>query len=285
MEYDLTNYINDRICREERQYALFLYGLFYDALGQNDLPEEQNRMINACIFGVNDPAGRIRIDAVYYEAAFMRDYFEKDRRCILERNGVRSLNSLKSKTDGQTGFEGSFNDCLLKYCFEGQDSKRAQVLKRLTEKKYLFHNLGNKEIKDLFEQDETCRDGMRRAKKMMNSKPDLAVIYEYDDAKKHKERAVPQKYLRLLECKYHSGESGDKEEKQRDIQNAIADFLCRYVARDLKMDEAHLAQGRTNHIIRFSDEDALIRIEGQTVILPITSLKIGCKESNRNGRK
>ena len=273
-KYDLTGFIRDGICREERQYALFLYGLFYDALGREDLDAEQNRLINACILGKDETARRIRIDAVYYEATFMRDYFEKDRKRILKENGVNSLKALKNAKDGQTGFEGSFNDCLLKYCFNGQDSARKKVIELLTKKKYLLHNLGNKEIKALFEQDEACQDGMRKAKKMMNSKPDLAVIYEYQDAKGYGGDAGSPRYLRLLECKYLSKESGDEEDKQRDIQNAIADFLCQYVAANLKMDEAHGTSERVNHILQFSDEVTSIKIDEQKVILPIRSLKI-----------
>lgn len=54
------------------------------------------------------------------------------------------------------------------------------------------------------------------AKSMMNSKPDIAVIFKIGE----------QHYLHFIECKFESSESTHGDLKQSEIQWYIADFLC-----------------------------------------------------------
>lgn len=74
-------------------------------------------------------------------------------------------------------------------------------------------------LKNRFKLSEDAVDSFRlKLREMMNSKPDIAVIYE--DNGKH--------YLLFLECKFESREStSPRGASQTDIQWHIADFLCK----------------------------------------------------------
>ena len=64
--------------------------------------------------------------------------------------------------------------------------------------------------------------------KMMNAKPDLAVVYD--------ENVI--KYLLFLECKFESEVSGQGDCSQDRLQYRIATFLCEYFLKDIKVSPA-----------------------------------------------
>ena len=137
---DIENYISDKdsICREERQYALFLCNVLrYYKRSDGKV----KNIFDAC--GI--PSGA-EIENVFYEAAFMRDYFHKSR---------------DDKKD-------SFNKKLISF---------------VSDKKFEYTgdeiNLG----RNKFECKDLPKDKMYTAKWMMEAKPDLAVIYKKENEK------------------------------------------------------------------------------------------------------
>ena len=205
----LENYIidndsicNDSICREERQYALFLNNI----LLKYRKPCERTDSAVTNIFAACGLPADAEIKYVFYEATFMRDLrldFEKNR-----SEDSDSFNAVLVRyVTGLYPYNG-------KNCFLGAKEKAT----------HLFETL-----KKALTQDEEAKikKWVTTIKSMMNSKPDIAVIY------RHKDKDDEQKYLLLLECKFESRESSDKGgNKQRIIQGMIADFLCENYFKD-----------------------------------------------------
>lgn len=135
--YSIENYIFDEksICREERQYALFLNNILYKYKKPNERSGEIAEMFDVC----HIPSSAEIIN-VFYEAAFMRDYFHKNRKCGGD----------------------SFNKKLIRY-----------VSKKGVEYKGDEVNLG----RNKFQCQGLSEDEKYTAKWMMEAKPDLAVIY------------------------------------------------------------------------------------------------------------
>ena len=215
-EITLENYINDEfsICREERQYALFLNNILlkYRSPGERTDSAVQN-IFAAC--GLPADAGILN---VFYEATFMRDIFERNRRRVMSRKNNKRYNLeklLKKRKlkeddyeflrDEKNSFENgeSFNYKLIEYA-------KADITYNGKELNFS----GNKELSDL--------------RAMMNSKPDIAVIFEQGGTK----------YLHFLECKFDSSESPNGDKKQTEIQGEIAQFLCKEYFRELKTPSA-----------------------------------------------
>ena len=77
-EYEptLENYISNEysVCREERQYALFLNNILLKYRDPDSRDETVQKIFEAC--GLSEAA----IINVFYEATFMRDIFERNRR-------------------------------------------------------------------------------------------------------------------------------------------------------------------------------------------------------------
>ena len=152
MEFRIDEYINegnpkDCICREERQYALFLYNIFMRVKNQQEsnpegaLDEGLQKIVYYCL----DPwkAKRIyeseenvelpfKILDVYYEATFMRDYFQKDYEKAMDKykkdhskevGRAEAFKSIRKKYNENETWEkeagekeDSFNTQLLDYC-------------------------------------------------------------------------------------------------------------------------------------------------------------------------
>ena len=82
------NYISDEysICREERQYALMLNNILKARLAEQSFFSKERE----CAFYNEDIKKIITkceledviIEKVFYEATFMRDFFERDRRLV-----------------------------------------------------------------------------------------------------------------------------------------------------------------------------------------------------------
>ena len=242
------------ICREERQYALYLSNVlrYYGKDPQNRIRDNEKvkNIFKAC--GFNDiDLKNIVIENVYYEATFMRDFFERNRE-------IHFKNDAKIKGNE----EHSFNWRLLEYCWcnflkEPKDKLRGLIAKEIEKKNFEENNYGARneipflkyaenvkknfknedafinECKKIANVKEFIRDIKLRkiVRAMMNAKPDLAVIY-YD-----KEKGARK--LLFIECKYESDEDNymfynysENEEvirgtiSQTAVQGYIADFLC-----------------------------------------------------------
>ncbi len=265
-EFDVTieNYISSdtSICREERQYALYLNNIlryFGNEERRKSLKETDQegfdflvRVYQICgLINEGDkeiPKG-ITIKDVYYEVAFMRDFLERNRRVEIAKKinkdpkKVCLQKTFSPKSDSKADYslgspgdikEKSFNYRLLNYAFSvcRSGSLNDEEVKNITEINY-----GRNDVKLQFsngkktpdpdssspEQSEKTPDPKFLIKTMMNAKPDLAVIYEKEN----------EEYLLFLECKFESAEdkyvnSNDKTQtlEQTVVQGHVARFLA-----------------------------------------------------------
>lgn len=162
-EFSINDFIkkDNPICREERQFSLFLY---------NKLKEKKKYILDT--LGIQG-----NIINVFYEATFMRDYWYENK-IIFNEKLVEFIQEN----------ENYHNSCII-----GDDKKKhVNYWSR-------SHPL---------------------ARWMMNAKPDIAIITEYNNNYK----------LFFIECKYCSDTSNYKSEtlimNQVDVQEKILDFLC-----------------------------------------------------------
>ena len=227
----LKNFINDEysICREERQYSLFLYNIlrkYKDPKKRTDISVKQ--IFEAC--GLTD----CKIEYVFYEVAFLRDFFMRNRRLALA--GDKRLEDVIiqrtfQKDSYRVRSEESFNDKLQRFCQTEYDSP--EYVEEL--------NYGHlrKERRERMEIDSGV---IRQMCHLMNAKPDLAVIYSCSN----------MKYLLFIECKFESPEQTykiDQEEQkskkegvlkrvysdQTSLQGGIAKFMCDELLTDEKI--------------------------------------------------
>ena len=225
-EISIENYLVDEysICREERQYALLLYNIL-KARSKNECfgGKEVDDIIKEC--GLEN----VVIKDVFYEATFMRDFFERDRRLAYCKNVEKLLNKTYSDEEQNKDYNERFNKLLIDYAL----TKISAEFKEEDYEKYMNIHLGSsirtsKEQEKLFEY----------IKCMMNSKPDIAVVGYMGE----------KEIIRFIECKFESGEDKyckDKEFKdeycnkqasnctgciwtQTNIQNAIGEFIDKY---------------------------------------------------------
>ncbi|MEY8336965.1 hypothetical protein AALB16_02905 [Lachnospiraceae bacterium 62-35] len=236
----IENFIKDTdseysICREERQYAVFLYNIlrYWRDPEKRKLDKRAKGIFTAC---------RIPEDAmvtqVFYEAAFMRDFFERNRRSILSSYHTgRLLTKTFSVSDYEIDKEYSFNYKLMKYVHrkEDENGKTENQEQDWEQEKIQERNLGRNEINTSLSPRERFT-----IRCMMEAKPDIAVIYE---RKKHEKKI---RELLFLECKYDSSEAYYKSEdsqggklkiSQSEIQGKIAEFLCEYLNENDKEEE------------------------------------------------
>lgn len=280
------NYISDEfsICREERQYALYLSNVLrYYGKNPDDETKTTNRIddnekvksiFEACFVNkkdlknfnneeerkriVEEELKNIVVENVFYEATFMRDFFERKRENYFEKDDPKITEENKIH---------SFNLALLEYCWihflqqKSIDELNGLVAKTIKRGEMKENNYGARneipflkkyvgQIKKNFKNEEDFKKELNNienteeflrsiklrkiVRAMMNAKPDLAVIY-YN----YKENGV--KKLLFIECKYESKEdnymfySVDENEKiiknsisQRAVQGYIAEFLCEF---------------------------------------------------------
>lgn len=232
----IENFIMDEysICREERQYAVFLYNIlrkYRKKQSREKLTGEEKTHILE-IFEACGIEADMDIEHVFYEATFMRDFFERERRysAITEYHDNPARVLLQKKYANEKEIKTDFNRRLIKYVF---GPTTLNPLNRNTENNehqcddaaYLRYNLGRsfpefpKDCKDK-EKIEPLR---KKTQAMMNAKPDIAVIYKKND----------QRYLLFIECKFESYETTSKANeteilRQCSIQYDIARFLCNH---------------------------------------------------------
>lgn len=204
------------ICREERQYALFLYnvlrayskGIYSEKTVGEDISELENILKLCGLEGM-------KINKIYYEATFMRDFFERDRRLgyckeAYERLKNKDFSYEKSRTVENDDNSKSFNQRLMEYVNEHGKYGYDVIGNRA------FHGYMDLHMGSSMDVDEQYSKMFAEIKYMMNSKPDIAVVCEKDG----------RKILRFIECKFESGESKYGDEPQTVIQSKIADFIC-----------------------------------------------------------
>lgn len=263
----MENFIMDEysICREERQYAVFLYNIlrkYGKKQAREELAGEERdtilKILEACGIEADDD-----IEYVFYEATFMRDFFERERRYSAARKydsnkvGAKLLqktyaNDTKWENIGDDAAEKCFNYQLIRYVHEHdedygqhQSQHQARHQNKMDEnlKAILRYNLGHTPIPGR-PQIEGARLNDREKEKikdMMNAKPDIAVIYrggsDEDDEEKN--------YLLFIECKFESYEDSYDGENlsQCSVQYDVAGFLCDYLNKNNLMRRDPLDDG------------------------------------------
>lgn len=239
----IDKYIDDKdsICREERQYAVFLYN-YLNSMKNKEWSDNEEDSIKSKLFG----EGNIKITHVFYEATFMRDFFYWDRKNYKETKSFENENLSKERfnkylldyvrdiVNDENGLRNKIElgkkvNCDKKNwcCTKQEKDNLNQFMEDVPEYYYEYHlgmaigrglGKGKKQKIDL---GETINQLL---KALMNSKPDIAVLFEKDN----------KSTLAFFECKFESpeGSSGKEETKisQTEAQNAIAYFLTKYFA-------------------------------------------------------
>lgn len=204
------------ICREERQYVVFLYNI----LRKYRKPEKRNGVkdINDIFTACGIPKNAT-VEFVFYEAAFMRDFFERNRRLVLKKARKAEeilLNKSFSPSCKDVKEKESFNKRLIQYIAENFIGIHNPISLKQCEEVNLGHNKIKPERVGGLSREQINEVGMY-ARYMMNVKPDIAVIYKEEG----------QKNLLFIECKFDSDESAYRYGfKQRVIQWHVAKFLC-----------------------------------------------------------
>ncbi len=251
VQCSIDNYVcdNNSICREERQYALYLSNVlrkYYSPL-KRDEDENVNRIFNVC--RIPETA---TIQHVFYEAAFMRDFFKRNRMIQFYLANVegeeicedyfwkKSKFNRSSPICKKMNKEKSFNRKLFRYCWQKLKEEKKLDLQvdldsllsdeKIEEVHYGVARKDSQNMPEKIREIENLKKSLRiessaaiadklrmELREMMNSKPDIAVIYEDGGTR----------YLLFLECKFESYEkSSNSGSLQTKIQWKIADFLC-----------------------------------------------------------
>lgn len=209
------------------------------------------------------------IDHIFYEAAFMRDFFERNRRFALSKNyseeRLAKILFQAKFSPGQCEItpNESFNAKLIQYVY-GQEHKEHENVVEYSGKEY---NLGQNTIdfeKLLIngrEVPDNEKDWLKyKIKWMMNAKPDIAVIYHTVEDN--------LECLLFIECKFDSDENlysytdkkgNTKSMGQREVQWNIAEFLCSCYLHSGNGEKIIPAPGMKNHkscLVSFVRENA-----------------------------
>lgn len=254
-ECSIENYICDNysICREERQYAVFLYNIlkYYGKPERRNNKDNVKKIFEACGLGDTET-----ITQVFYEATFMRDFFERNRRLVLGKDHdnlmLQSTFSPSSCKIDDPDKSKSFNHSLVKYVYDhyGEYASPNDDIPYPDKEHHLGHLKLPPKGSEKYERFSTI-------KYMMNAKPDIAIIYENT---KH------ELFLLFLECKFGSGvDLYDNGQTQLQIQWMIADFLCNHYLKDKKIKvDTKMEDNKKSCLVQFarkSDKPEVILIE------------------------
>lgn len=222
-------YSDYSICREERQYALFLYNILWK-YRQPTVDREKDGIKN--VFAVCGIPKEAQITNIFYEATLMRDFFERNRRIHWEGGKEKKLQQRSfSPSEGNKHLNHgeSFNYKLIKYVYEDICGGEFPIMQWDEEENNLGSKCNKIKIRNRMREisDEKKNKILSRVQQMMNAKPDIAVVYEDGG----------RKYLLFLECKFESGESSyhKGDVRQCEIQGKIADYLCEYVLDEIEV--------------------------------------------------
>lgn len=204
---DICKFLSQKgtpICREERQYALFLYNIFLQKKKHDKCPEAVeisetvNEIIKSCL---GEEPNSIRIEHVFYEATLMRDYHHY--------------------SENKKGF---LND-LLNFCFVEKGDEIDHLIKAISNK-LKGDNPGAKNGSlDTFL--KTIHSPLSNisydfVKMMMNATPDIMVIYRAGNALLAK--GIECKYL-SQEGRYEDAIKGSRIKMQYFVQECVMAFL------------------------------------------------------------
>ncbi len=200
-EISFRNYLIDEysICREERQYALLLNNILKArAVNNNFGGVKVDKIIEIC--GLKG----IKIENVFYEATFMRDYFKKDKNENTDED-MRFNKKLADFAKIKLGIDIAFDD--IQNSVEG----------------YIDRNLGGKvQIKNAGICDASLIfEIFQYMKCMMNSKPDIVVVGSLLSEKNE----IAEKVVIFIECKFESAE--DRYCTKKNFSKEIKEKYCR----------------------------------------------------------
>lgn len=274
----IENFISDKysICREERQYVLFLYNVlrYYSTPKSREGKMDVQKIFTAC--GLDEEV--VVVEHVFYEATFMRDFFERNRRLRYssEEDWESKLLNKEFTPNNENSEIESFNKELIQFVYKKMcEERKIEAGELEIDSPEIDRNLGQnmKEFEKIKigkgELDERDIEWIKyRVKWMMNAQPDIVVVY-------HKREEKTRKYLLFIECKFLSDESSYpfylgniKEEnvKQRQVQWMIAKFLCNYLNKNNNRNIIELSSGMEkdkSRLVKFArkyvnDEEILI---------------------------
>lgn len=274
MKFTIENFLekDGAFCREERQYALFLYnGLCFD------------QEVAKAILGEG-----ATVKNVFYEATLMRDLFCADRkRRLLEYEESACLHQLeagdkevakkldtpddedkekrlyKNKTAKGKELGDTFNEKLVNFLLKKYEKgMKYEPIDKEDCEFYINRNLGTNSFSEL-KKDELPEPIARIAevaKTMMNAKPDIAVLYEQGTETK----------LIFLECKYCSKEStyeaiqnnsewlvGDSQKAKKKAKKTVQgqliaqNLICEFICENLKSKEGEEITGQEEKVITY----------------------------------
>ncbi len=167
-------------------------------MAKESLDESDLTILKIC--GIDDPD--VRLIGAAFEATYMRDIFSQER---YDRQGENRMEQCICPGES----EPSFNEMLFSYVNRTFHVPMEYV--------YLNRNFGKGKVFRVKTTEERQPQQMIDILKgMMNEKPAIALFYE----------SGAKKYLKLLDCKYLSGESMNKGLTQARLQEMIAEFLC-----------------------------------------------------------
>lgn len=223
------NYLNSQkpICREERQFALFLYNKL-DSLKNspdNILTKEKN-LLKVCGLEL-----ATEIKQVAFEAAYLRDLK------YTAREQDKNLNT-QNKRVKENGLESEFNNIICRAVLNSDIMKRVRKTIENSSfysefRKYKFEskecdNCLNK-LND--EEAKVYKLFLRYIRALMHVKPDIAVVYKTDN--------TIEEHIKFIECKYMSYEgkynfgakcdylqSKFEHLQQTDLQKMVLNILC-----------------------------------------------------------
>ena len=271
MKFTIENFLekDGAFCREERQYALFLYnGLCFD------------QEVAKAILGEG-----ATVKNVFYEATLMRDLFCADRKRRLldkydenacmhqledgDKEVTKKLDTpddedkkkrlYKNKTAKGKELGDTFNEKLVNFLLKKYEKgTKYEPIDKEDCEFYINRNLGTNSFSEL-KKDELPKPIARIAevaKTMMNAKPDIAVLYEEGTETK----------LIFLECKYCSKEStyeaiqnnsewlvGDSQKAKKTVQGQLIaqNLICEFICENLKSKEGEEITGQEEKVITY----------------------------------
>lgn len=224
---NFTSYFENFISstdREERQYALFLYNKLLEIAAKNERDDEDNIILKAC--GLLDKNTEIiKIKSVVFEATYLRDIFWRERD--------------ETREDQKLAFNRLLFEyvCGLELKWQNVNNNITEHMQCLLEDQQLKSSRNWHDIK-VKEEDKNKVTPEGVIKNMMNSKPDIAVVYECEG----------HPYLKFIECKYTQRESKTRGQTQIEIQNLIARFICE------KLLGGKYTAKESTHVVAFVNE-------------------------------
>ena len=224
------NYLNSQkpICREERQFALFLYNKL-DSLKNcpDNILTKEKELLKVCGLEL-----AIEIKQVAFEAAYLRDLK------YTAREQDKNLNTQNKKVK-ENGLELEFNNIICKAVLASDVMKdlRKTIENSSFYSEFRQYKFESKECDYCWlsikneEESKVCGIFLRYIRALMHVKPDIAVVYKIDKTEKE--------YIKFLECKYMASEGkydfetkGDdllsnfKHLLQTDLQIMVLNILC-----------------------------------------------------------